>query len=694
MIKICVSSTNARAGSWPGAAGLVAGLLLSCALLAAPVELEPLQVGGRDIEQEGPQATDTLPKERIERIRPTHPAELFGRLPGVEVTRGSGQEHLTAVRSPLLTGAGACGGLLILEAGVPIRPPGFCNANNLFEVNLAQAEAVSVLRGPGGIGHASGGLHGVIDIVPRLDLSGGHNRLSMEAGSDDYYRLTGRLAGAAGPGQLGADFTAVDSGSFRVDEKYDHQLATVQYAAGDWRGLLSAARLDQDTAGYVLGRNAYADPVLRRGNNNPEAWRKADALRLIARRQWLDEQGGERRLSLFARRSAMDFRQHYLPGKPLEHNGQTSAGLQLDLESAGGWQWGADAELFRGDLEQFQDRSADDAAPPVAAIRPVGRHYDYVVDGQRAGGYVAHRLEWSEGWSLRAGVHADWIRYDYKNRMAPGNLADDGSACDMGGCLYNRPASRSDDFFELAPEFTVSHRGAFGQAWLRLARGFRAPQATELYRLQRGQDVADLNPEILDSAEIGVSVKQLFDWELVAWYQYKRNEILRDNQGFNISSGRLGQRGLEFAARLPLGDSVELGVRGSLARHWYRFDRSLDGGELIQSGRNPPAAPHFMGSADIVWKPSASTQVELALEHTGRYWLDAENEHRYGGHSLLHLAAGHGLTRHWRVDVRLRNVLNRRHAERADFAFGNYRYFPGPGRSVFVVLGWRAGPGG
>src|SRR5690625_6794486 len=96
----------------------------------------------------------------------------------------------------------------------------------------------------------------------------------------------------------------------------------------------------------------------------------------------------------------MDFRQHYLPGKPLEHNGQTSAGLQLDLESAGGWQWGADAELFRGDLEQFQDRPADDAAPPVAAIRPVGRHYDYVVDGRRAGGHVARRLEWTEGWSL------------------------------------------------------------------------------------------------------------------------------------------------------------------------------------------------------------------------------------------------------------------------------------------------------
>src|SRR5690625_7369356 len=120
MKNIRFSTAHIRKSSWPGTTGLVSGLLLSCALLAAPVELEPLQVGGRDIEQEGPQATDTLPKERIERIRPTHPAELIGRLPGVEVTRGRGQEHLTAVRSPHLTGVGACGGLLNLDGGVPL----------------------------------------------------------------------------------------------------------------------------------------------------------------------------------------------------------------------------------------------------------------------------------------------------------------------------------------------------------------------------------------------------------------------------------------------------------------------------------------------------------------------------------------------------------------------------------------------
>ncbi|NBD95004.1 MAG: TonB-dependent receptor plug domain-containing protein, partial [Gammaproteobacteria bacterium] len=159
-------------------------LLVAAALAAERDELPTLEVRGRDIAPEAPQATASLGDEDIELVAPTHPAELFTRLPGTWVTRGSGQEHLTAIRSPILSGAGGCGALLILEAGIPIRPPGFCNVNNLFEVNVLQAESVSVLRGPGGVGHASGGLHGVIDISPRSPLASTDNRLRLEGGSN------------------------------------------------------------------------------------------------------------------------------------------------------------------------------------------------------------------------------------------------------------------------------------------------------------------------------------------------------------------------------------------------------------------------------------------------------------------------------------------------------------------------------
>ena len=63
--------------------------------------------------------------EAIAEIRPTHIHEALVRVPGVWISRGSGHEHLTAIRSAVLTGAGACGAFLYLEDGLPIRPAGF-----------------------------------------------------------------------------------------------------------------------------------------------------------------------------------------------------------------------------------------------------------------------------------------------------------------------------------------------------------------------------------------------------------------------------------------------------------------------------------------------------------------------------------------------------------------------------------------
>jgi outer membrane receptor protein involved in Fe transport len=663
--------------------------LLVLLAAAQSQSLPELSVTGREITDERPQSTAELTRAQIERVRPTHPAELFSRLPGTWVTRGSGQEHLTAIRSPILSGAGGCGALLILEAGIPVRPPGFCNVNNLFEVNVAQAGRVSVLRGPGGIGHASGGLHGVIDIEPRSPFATELDSLRLEAGSHDYRRLSASATGSFGADVLAADVSLVDAGSFRFDEGYRHDLLTVQHARpierGQWRTILSAARLDQDTAGFILGERAYADKVLRRENLNPEAFRRADALRLISRREWLDGDGREHRLSGFARHSDMTFLQHFLPGKPLERNGQVSAGLQYDFEDpASGWATGIDAEIFRGELSQTQDGPVD-GPPFLAEIRPQGRHYDYVVDGQRLGGYLARTFRIGDDWRLRVGAHADWIRYDYDNLMAPGNLAEDGTACGMGGCLYNRPADRSDDFLEWAPELTFSRDFGDTRAWLRLARGFRAPQATELYRLQRGQDVADLDPEVLDAVEVGLRGSAPLDWELVAFYQRKRNDIFRDSEGFNVSDGKSGHRGIEFSLSYPILETLSFAARGSYAVHYYRFDRDL-GGERIISGRDIPSAPRRLASADVTWRPDERLSAQLAVEYTGEYWLDAENTRRYAGHTLLHLSGEWRLDERWSAGVRVRNIGDRRYAERADFAFGNYRYFPGAGRTWYASL--------
>ena len=91
---------------------------------------------------------ETISSDEIRYLNVSHNKELLNSSAGSWISRGSGQESLISLRSPVLTGSGACGSFLILEDGLPIRPAGFCNVNNLFEVSVNLASEVEILKGP------------------------------------------------------------------------------------------------------------------------------------------------------------------------------------------------------------------------------------------------------------------------------------------------------------------------------------------------------------------------------------------------------------------------------------------------------------------------------------------------------------------------------------------------------------------
>ncbi len=72
--------------------------------------------------------------------------------------------------------------------------------------------------------------------------------------------------------------------------------------------------------------------------------------------------------------------------------------------------------------------------------------------------------------------------------------------------------------------------------------------------------------------------------------------------------------------------------------------------------------------------------------HVGRYYIDPEQANSYGGHDLLNLRLGKRFGPNWSAMLRLTNLADKRYAERADFAFGRFRYTPGGARSLFVEI--------
>jgi outer membrane receptor protein involved in Fe transport len=622
----------------------------------------------------------------------THASELVNRAAGAMIQRGSGEESLTALRSPVLTGAGACGAVLVLEDGVPIRPVGSCNVNELFELNLDQAAAIEVLRGPGSVLYGSSAVHGIINVIPPMPEEIPDFGATAEYGSDAWRRLGLAASSDTADGGVGVVMQGTDDGGWRDASGFEEQKLNAVWAGalggGRLKLTLSGSNLDQETAGFIQGFNAYRNPAIARSNPDPEAYRNANSLRLAA--HYRTAGGSDARL--YYRRSRMDFLQHFLLGQPVEENGQDSGGLMLSTTRAlggGQMQAGFDAEIARSTLLEEQNGPTTDGPPPANAIRPAGKHYDYEVDSRVLAAYADWKRPLGAGWTLEAGARIEQARYDYDNRMIDGNTDENGVPC-PGGCLYSRPADRSDDFTNFAPRLGLVWRASDAvTAYASLARGFRAPEATELYRLQRQQTVADLDSETADAAELGLRWRAAAaSFDVAAFYMDKDDVILRDSAGFNVSGGKTRHVGLEYEGDWSFADGWTLTATGTYARHEYRFTAAVEQGEQITAGNDMDTAPREVNALRLR-RTTGRLDAELEWLWVGAYWANAANTARYGGHDVGNLRVAISPARDWSVALRVTNLLDTAYADRADFAFGDYRYFPGRGRAYFVELGWR-----
>jgi iron complex outermembrane recepter protein len=649
--------------------------------------------------REFPGSISVVSSDDVARVGSTHHAEIMNRVPGAMIQRNSGQESLTAIRSPVLTGPGSCGVFLFLENSVPIRPTGFCNVNELFEVNSEQARSIEILRGPAGVVYGSGAMHGAVNVIQPQPADLPTQSLALEAGPDEFYRGKLALAHTGGTTDFGGVAFATHDGGWRDNAGLEEQKLNLSLARRQDDGTLgvqfAATNLAQETAGFIQGFDSYRDEAIAKSNANPEAYRDAYAMRLTG--EYTQPLGGAQ-LSVrpFVRHSRMDFLQHFLIGKPLEENGQDSLGVLTSLQTVVLEDMqvlaGIDLEFADGFLKETQAGPATDGAPAANAIRPAGKHYDYEVQSKVAALYSQIEQPFAQSWKATVGARLEYVDYDYDNRMLAGNTRDDGTTCGAAGCLFNRPADRSDDFTNFTSKIGLSYSLTENHTlYVTGARGYRAPDTSELYRLQRQQTIAELDPERLDSIEAGArGAFGPLSYSLAAFKMKKDNVIFRDSGGFNVSDGETDHEGVEYEFNwLPL-ETLTLAIAGTYAKHTYAFNRVVDGGETIVSGRDVDTAPRHVNTARLEWQFLPSANAELEWMSVGRYFVDAANANEYPGHDLLNLRLRWDIGDAWSTTLRLNNVTDRAYADRADFAFGNYRYFPGRGRTLFVEVQYRS----
>ena len=678
-----VSRCNGPHGVLIHFCGIVWGLSCIGLAQASDSELETVIVSASRIEQTAgslPLTSSIISGDDIQTVSAQHSNQLFTRVAGAWVSRGNGQESLIALRSPVLTGAGSCGAFMTAEDGIPLRAPGFCNVNQLFDANLLQAGRVEVLMGPATVVYGSSAMHGIINVVTR-SVAETPNQIRVEGGSRDYYRLSGSAALES----IALSAQTSRYGGFQDASGYEQHKGTlrVDHQWGEWRidGALEGSQLHQETAGYIQGKDLYQDKDARKQNPNPEAYRDAWSARAHLGMSRELSAGTQLSIRPYWRANNMSFLQHFVPWQPTETNQQQSVGVQITANGGNSnlaWLAGIDLDRTTGKLLERQDTF-------FSPNQPDGIHYDYEVDAEMIAGFS--HLSWTPHalWQLDAGIRWEENRYDYDNR------ASDGSACapTASACRFIRPADREDRFSNWTGNIGISFDWDEALLFARAAQGFRAPQTTELYRLQSGQTVTDLDSEEIESLEIGLR-QQLgaLSYELSAYWMRKDNVIFQDRNRYNVRGAQTTHRGVELTANWQLSEHWSLRGNATYSQHRYDNEIELLGVSDSIKGNDIDTAPKHYGSVQLRGDFSvANTALMAELEWLwlGQYWVDPENQHRYDGHQLLNARVSWQLSDTVTTTLVITNVLDEDYAERADLGFGNYRYFVGEPRSA--VLG-------
>lgn len=683
---------------------LVTGVALGSAITAVPVlaqsgqqAIEEIQVISNSRRSEGladiNSSVSVIGQQDLSLVSHTHYQEVLNRLPGVNINRNNGQESLIAIRSPVLTGGGACGAFLTAENGIPLRSHGFCNVNEMFDANTESAASIEVVRGPGSAFWGSNAMHGLINVV--LPQPGDAGSIRLESGPRGSQRVTGRYGNDYGNFKQLLLFTGVDEEGYRDDSGVDQQKVSWLYNYTSQNGTtldggFTISNLNQETAGYVVGDNNYKGS-LRDTNPNPEAYRDSVNTRVwTSVTQTIDE--WELILTPYFREANMNFIQHFLPGLPIEDSEHRSLGIQMagyrTLSDSATLAVGVDLENTTGKLKQYQPSPTVGSAFLVNTI-PQGLHYDYEVDARQMGAFVSYEKSLNESWDLSLGLRLESIKYYYDNLMLNGRTKDNGVACGFGGCRYSRPADRDDGFTNLSPKLGLSYKFDDNNSLqLRAQTGFRAPQATELYRLQNNQTVADLDSVKLDSYEIAFNgAGDNWDYSATYYYMDKENEIITDSSRINLNGVHTKHRGIEFALGYDLTNTLSLRGTVNLASHTVENSEDSNGADL--KGNDVDGAPNVFGNVHLQWRPNSQLLAELEWVNMGDYYTNPENTASYEGHDLLNLRTQYQVNDAINISLSVLNLTDVEYAERADWTtFTGGRYFPGEPARAFVAVTW------
>ena len=216
----------------------------------------------------------------------------------------------------------------------------------------------------------------------------------------------------------------------------------------------------------------------------------------------------------------------------------------------------------------------------------------------------------------------------------------------------------------------------------------------DLFSVQLEQSGGEAQTETLDSLELGVKYDGArLSFEAAGFAQWKDNFFFRNSDGFSVADGETQHIGIEASFTADITDWLSLSGDGTLARHTYSFEDinfnfngSIDTANTITDGDRVDTAPDTLATMRLTARPMERLTTEVEWRHVGSYFTDPGNTQSYDGHNIFVLRSAYDVTDNLSLFGRVDNLFDAIYADRADFAFGSQRFFPGRPQTFFFGL--------
>lgn len=643
---------------------------------------------------ETPAAVGVIREKTLREVKPTHPSEIMGQVPGVWVNVTGGEGHQTAIRQPLTTSPV----YLYLEDGVPTRSTGFFNHNALYEVNLPMAGGIEISKGPGSALYGSDAIGGVVNVLTRRPPTGPEVDGSLEAGSYGWRRAMVSGGTAFGDHALRADLNLSHTDGWRQQTAYDRQSGTLRWdsAVGDDATLKTVAtfsKIDQQTAGSsAISYNDYQNNP--RANYTPISLRKVDAFRLSTA---YEKEWGGSLLSItpYYRNDSMDLLANWsLSYDPTIYTTENqSFGAQIKFRH--------DFEPLRTrlivgvDLDHSPGSRLENRINTTAtgsgytrvytAYTTGARVYDYAVTYQGISPYIHGEFSPVDKLRITAGLRYDQISYKFDNRFGT-------TPVQTGTAYYGQVGDGDVNFSHLSPKLGATY--AVSPALNLFAaynHAFRAPSEGQLFRpavassaiaaVAAAESARNLKPIKVDSLEAGLRgrITPAVSYEASAYYMTKKDDILssRDpvsNLATATNAGKTSHKGIEIGLGAQLAAMWRVDTAYSYAKHTYENWITKDGDF---SGKEMELAPRTIANTRLTFGDAKTGMAQVEWLHFGSWWSNAANTSKYGGHDLINLRGSYPLYRDLSLFGNVHNVADKRYAESTGVSSGFDTFAPG-----------------